>query len=80
MAKPLPCPFCGAIPHVEPDDPSKEGNAWAAVQCENSRCVAKPRVLDGALSCDERGTAAYKRLAIRRWNRRAQTVGVSGDR
>jgi hypothetical protein len=66
----LGCPFCGKQPIVEPENPERDGNAWAAVECVNERCVAKPRVLDGALICDERGAAAYKRLAIRRWNRR----------
>lgn len=67
---PLPCPFCGKLPEVYPKDPSREGNAFGQVRCENDRCQAQPVVNDGALSADERGSAAYKRLAIRRWNRR----------
>lgn len=73
--QPLPCPFCGSLPTIVPADPAIEGDAWAAVQCVNRRCVTYGYdggvvVRDGALMCDERGPAAYKRLAIRRWNRR----------
>jgi hypothetical protein len=68
---PLPCPFCGKEPDVYPHHPETEGNAWGEVVCVNGRCPAQPRVLDGAVIADERGTAAYKRLAIKRWNRRA---------
>jgi len=71
MAKPLPCPFCGKAPEVGPVCPETEGNAWGYVECVNQRCPAKPRVRDGAKRSDERGSVAYKALAIRRWNRRA---------
>lgn len=64
------CPFCGTLPTVFPKHPEVEGNAWAAVKCVNARCPAQPTVLDGAKFCDSRGSAAYKALAIRRWNRR----------
>lgn len=70
MSSPLPCPFCGDQPEVFPKDPAREGNAWGAVACLNKRCPARPSVKDGALSSDERGSRAYQRLAIRRWNRR----------
>ena len=66
----LPCPFCGKFPKITPTNPKLDGNAWAAVQCVNSKCAAKPRVEDGAKICDERGSDAYKALAVRRWNRR----------
>lgn len=69
--KALPCPFCGRSPEVGPKDPEREGNAFAYVACKNERCPATPYVTDGALICDDRGSAAYKRLAIKRWNRRA---------
>ncbi len=68
--KPLPCPFCGNIPNVYPTDPSREGNDFGQVRCEYQRCPANPVVGDGAIQYDERGSAAYKQLAIKRWNRR----------
>lgn len=74
---PLPCPFCGEKPVLAPEDPAVEGNAWGMVKCENKRCVTYDKVFghgvhvsDGALSCDSRGSTAYKNAAIRRWNRR----------
>lgn len=66
----LPCPFCGQQPEVFPKDPEREGNAWGRVSCVNDRCPAQPSVEDGSSVSDERGTRAYQRLAIRRWNRR----------
>lgn len=67
---PLPCPFCGKQPKVTPSNPKIDGNAWAAVLCVNERCPAQPCVDDGAMCSDERGSDAYKQLAIKRWNRR----------
>ena len=66
-----PCPFCGHAPFVGPENPEIEGNAFAYVECHNQQCPARPTVTDGALTCDDRGSAAYKRRAIARWNRRA---------
>lgn len=71
-AKPIGCPWCGKTPMVGPANPEKEGNAFGYVKCENFRCVAMPRVDDGAYQCDERGSDKYKAAAIRRWNRRAK--------
>lgn len=71
---PLPCPFCGKLPMVGPSNPELDGNAWAFVECVNERCAANPHVEDGAKICDERGSAAYKRAAIKRWNRRPDTT------
>ena len=43
MSKPLPCVFCGIRPRVHPDDWTKEGDAWARVQCATPNCL-DPRV------------------------------------
>lgn len=71
-AAPLPCPFCGELPKVLPSRPDLDGNAWGAVSCVNTKCPAMPRVQDGAAILDERGSAAYKALAIKRWNQRGK--------
>lgn len=55
---------------VHPEDPKTEGNAWGQVECVNEDCVANPRVNDGELVADERGSDAYKAIAIARWNTR----------
>jgi hypothetical protein len=69
---PLPCPFCGKNPHVMPSNPDLDGNAWGAVKCVNARCAVQPSCRDGSKQADERGSGAYKDLAIKRWNRRKQ--------
>jgi hypothetical protein len=72
----LPCPFCGKPPFIGPADPENEGNAFGFVECRNKKCVTYGdwhpglRVQDGSSVADERGSAAYKNQAIRRWNRR----------
>lgn len=82
----LPCPFCGAEPRIEPERPDLEGNAWGSATCYNRRCVTYDErfghgvsVRDGARSNDERGSGAYKRAAVRRWNRRAATASPLGQ-
>ena len=74
---PLPCPFCGSIPDVRPSDPKNNGNAWGEVRCVNGRCPAKPRVDDGARIADDRGSDKYKRLAIKRWNKRDRLTAAA---
>lgn len=69
--KPLPCPFCGKDPIVEPDDPEKNGDAWGRVSCINSKCPVRPQVDDRIGVADERGSIKYKKAAIKRWNKRA---------
>jgi hypothetical protein len=72
------CPFCGSTDlEILPKDPSRDGNAWGAVQCVNVDCptydILKShgvRVGDGQDVSDERGSDAYKSAAIAAWNRR----------
>jgi ferredoxin len=74
----LPCPFCGSTDlEILPEDPSRDGNAWGAVQCVNVDCSTYDilkrhgvRVGDGQDVSDERGSDAYKSAAIAAWNRR----------
>lgn len=75
--QPLPCPFCGKAPNVVPSNPDLDGNAWGAVVCVYKRCPAQPTVKDGANIADDRGSDAYKALAIKRWNRRASKAADS---
>lgn len=70
MTKPLPCPFCGAIPEVRPLHPKLEGDCWGEVICMNDECSARPRVRDAETINDDRGSDAYKEAAIQRWNTR----------
>lgn len=67
---PLPCPFCGKVPMIGPKRPDLEGNAFGYVACITKSCPVKPQVRDGSYIADERGSGAYKDLAIKRWNRR----------
>lgn len=76
--KPRRCPFCGGTPTVYPLNPEKDGDAWGAVGCANDNCPAKPYVEDGEDISDERGTEAYKQIAIKRWNKGGSN-GNDGD-
>lgn len=58
------------VPEVRPVDAELEGNAWGRVECVNTECYANPSVTDGEDVADDRGSDAYKRRAIERWNRR----------
>lgn len=41
--EPLPCPFCGALPAVDRQEPKGyEGAAWCFIACH--RCQARPHV------------------------------------
>jgi hypothetical protein len=68
--EPLPCPFCGKDPTINPVLPEQHGNAWGEVRCENKACPARPVVDDGQFVADERGSDEYKKCAILRWNMR----------
>jgi hypothetical protein len=68
--KPLPCPFCGSQPELFPKNPKRDGNAWGEVRCVNEECPAQPKVSDGELLADDRGTALYQSAAVARWNQR----------
>lgn len=64
---------------MHPIDPKAQGNAWGEVRCENRLCPTYDEtrrhgvsVRDGELVADERGSDAYKGIAIRRWNRWAE--------
>ena len=72
MLEPKPCPFCGALPRVLPTDPDLMGNAWGSVMCLNPKCLVNPECRDNSAIADDRGSEAYKQLAIRNWNRRAK--------
>ena len=63
-----PCPFCGEIPAILPLNPKIEGDAWAAVKCDNLECHARPRVEDGIHIAGDRGSLQYMEAAVRRWN------------
>jgi len=71
MSEPLNCPFCGEEPVVEPIDWRAEGDAWAAVTCENDECPAKPSVKNWAniSKSGAKGHAEQKRIAVRKWNK-----------
>lgn len=64
---PLPCPFCGVKPRVEPEG-DEEGRAWARVVCANRDCVAQVSVRDGESVA--RSDFNYKNAAIKKWNTR----------
>lgn len=70
MGAPIPCPFCGETPLVNPVNPKEQGDAWGEVRCINKYCPAQPVVEDGEMVKDNRGSDAYKAIAIARWNRR----------
>jgi len=82
--EPLPCPFCGEAPVVWPKHPEVEGDAWADVVCDNERCPTfrdghghGVQVGDGEDVSDERGSDAYKAVAIARWNTRVADPHLS---
>ena len=69
------CPFCGKEPELFPKNPKREGNAWGAVSCVNTKCSTFDSfrhkgvtVEDGEDVADDRGTAEYQNAARLRWN------------
>lgn len=65
---PKPCPWCHCTPIIEPVDAARDGGAWGLVRCTNAECPAQPCVRDGEAVADDRGSAAYRAAAVRRWN------------
>lgn len=68
--RPLPCPFCGRKPQLEPKRPDLDGNAWGQVACVTKSCI-QPSAKDGIQVAGEYGTGWYMDQAIKRWNKRA---------
>jgi hypothetical protein len=70
VAKIISCPFCGELPTIDPIDWKAEGDAWAAVTCENDECPVKPSLHNWANTAlsGAKGSLAQKRVAIRKWN------------
>lgn len=68
------CPFCGEISSVGPVDPKADGDNWAIVRCKNILgCPVRPFVThyqDFAYKNIEIRSAACKKRAIQKWNRR----------
>ena len=77
--KPLPCPFCGALPIILPEKPERDGGCWGEVKCVNKECCVSPCVYDGDPVADDRGSEAYIQLAIERWNIRKEKKDDSKD-
>lgn len=61
-----PCPFCGGDPITGPANPEEEGNGWAFIECNNSKCPAHPRVE----AYGDRGAKACLSKAMKKWNKR----------
>lgn len=69
-ADPRDCPFCGEAPTVEPIDWRAEGDAWAAVTCENDDCPVKPslRNYENVSTSGAKSHKEQKRAAVAMWN------------
>jgi hypothetical protein len=68
--RPKRCPFCKNTPVVLPIDWKAEGDAWAAVSCENDHCEVKPQLKNWAdiVASGAKGHAEQKRIVIKKWN------------
>jgi hypothetical protein len=68
--QPVPCPGCQQPPQIRPEHPAVEGDAWALVACMNADCVLFPLIVHDKVGvADDRGTDAYKAIAVANWNR-----------
>lgn len=71
---PLPCPFCGGSPEVEPFSWKQSGAAWGRVACRNPKCAIEPSVEaygeDIEAESGDESSARCKSDAIAKWNRR----------
>lgn len=82
MAKPLPCPWCKEVPTVEPIDWRAEGDAWAAVTCENDDCPVKPSLRNYANVAGSGGKSSQRQkvAAVKKWNKPLRTAqGERGE-
>lgn len=74
----LPCPFCGSAPGIVPKDPKREGDAWAAVHCENDECPTWEAVRNHGVRVsvfhDSHGESVA--AAIAAWNTRGTREGL----
>ena len=71
--KPLPCPFCGSIPIVLPENPSVEGDAWACVKCIANDCEVQPSLTIFEDDCPGEWLHTPEEIkaeACKRWNNR----------
>lgn len=68
---PLPCPFCGETPRINPTDHRAEGDAWAGVSCDNDDCEVQPALKNWAniAAFGAKGSTQQKRLAVAKWNK-----------
>lgn len=70
--EPVPCPFCGQVPRVEPIDPEREGGAWANVTCSGTQELGTGHYINicSGIFDDDRATCQeHKQSAIARWNK-----------
>lgn len=69
---PLPCPWCGEDPHVDPTNWRGEGDAWAGVSCDNDDCPVKPSFRNWAnvAGSGAKASERQKHAAVTIWNTR----------
>lgn len=60
LETPLPCPFCGSEPELEPYSVTRRSAKWH-IGCTNNGCHAGPGLV-----------APTRKVALGRWNSRTQ--------